>query len=435
MFYFCRTHEPALMWQLIFLGGSCNPTTWRHDVAIPFLKQHGITFYNPQVSNWRPELMEIEDQAKQTAELLFFVVDNQTRSTASMVEAAYLAGCGRQLILVIKDFTGPVEIAGETLSSREVDDLERSHAYLTDLVERQGIPVFSEMDAALKCTAKAIQQGVKVSELTKEDGAQPVKFPHVRVAGTLLALKDAFNAVDTNRSGRIGFADLNLAYKSITNEDLPAEEVLGTNSEKTFLFEDFCILTAEYRYKRKCLLKRLAYNFLQLPRKMADWVLGTDSLGQLGCSADTRRREIFLGGTCGRSTWRQDIAIPILRKHGISFFNPQLREWNAHYIAMEAAVKDGCRLLLYVITADTRGITSMIEVGNYIGQGCNIVLCMQNLGDGVKVENEMLTPTAVKDYNRARTYLADLANRDGVPVFDNIHEAVGCAVQKLKEAS
>ena len=36
--------------------------------------------------------MELEDQAKQTAELLFFVIDNQTRSTASMVEAAYLAG-------------------------------------------------------------------------------------------------------------------------------------------------------------------------------------------------------------------------------------------------------------------------------------------------------------------------------------------------------
>ena len=45
------------------------------------------------------------------------------------------------------------------------------------------------------------------------------------------------------------FLQLNLAYKSITNEDLPVEEVLGTNSERTFLFEDFCILTAEYRYK------------------------------------------------------------------------------------------------------------------------------------------------------------------------------------------
>jgi hypothetical protein len=32
------------------------------------------------------------DFFRQTAEVLFFVVDNQTRSTASMVEAAYLAG-------------------------------------------------------------------------------------------------------------------------------------------------------------------------------------------------------------------------------------------------------------------------------------------------------------------------------------------------------
>jgi len=31
----------------VLLGGSCNPTTWRHDIAIPFLKQHSISFYNP----------------------------------------------------------------------------------------------------------------------------------------------------------------------------------------------------------------------------------------------------------------------------------------------------------------------------------------------------------------------------------------------------
>jgi hypothetical protein len=27
---------------LVFLGGSCNPTTWRHDVAMPFLERNGI---------------------------------------------------------------------------------------------------------------------------------------------------------------------------------------------------------------------------------------------------------------------------------------------------------------------------------------------------------------------------------------------------------
>jgi hypothetical protein len=31
----------------VFLGGSCNPTTWRADVAMPELNKLGISFYNP----------------------------------------------------------------------------------------------------------------------------------------------------------------------------------------------------------------------------------------------------------------------------------------------------------------------------------------------------------------------------------------------------
>lgn len=47
--------------------------------------------------------------------------------------------------------------------------------------------------------------------------------------------------------------------------------------------------------------------------------------------------------------------------------------------------------------------------------------------------NFKLTRNAVNDYNRARTYLADLANRDGVPVLNSIVEAINCVVEKLKE--
>lgn len=36
----------------VFLGGSCNPTTWRKDVAIPLLEAKEITYYNPQVDEW-----------------------------------------------------------------------------------------------------------------------------------------------------------------------------------------------------------------------------------------------------------------------------------------------------------------------------------------------------------------------------------------------
>lgn len=108
-----------------------------------------------------------------------------------------------------------------------------------------------------------------------------------------------------------------------------------------------------------------------------------------------------------------------------------MEDWNMHYIALEAAVKDSCRLLLYVITDDTRAMTSMLEAGHFIGQGCNIVLCIQDLQNGAHIDHEKLSPNAVADYNRARTYLADLANRDRVPVFDNVSEAVSCAVQRF----
>lgn len=42
---------------------------------------------------------------------------------------------------------------------------------------------------------------------------------------------------------------------------------------------------------------------------------------------------------------------------------------------------------------------------------------------------------AVRDYNRARAYLCDMANRDGAPVFEDIREAVMCAVRRLTESS
>ena len=34
----------------VFLGGSCHPTTWRHDDAIPYLNMRSVSYYNPQVA-------------------------------------------------------------------------------------------------------------------------------------------------------------------------------------------------------------------------------------------------------------------------------------------------------------------------------------------------------------------------------------------------
>ncbi len=45
-----------------------------------------------QVDEWYPELIEVEERAKDAAKLLFFVIDSQTRAVSSMVEIAFFAG-------------------------------------------------------------------------------------------------------------------------------------------------------------------------------------------------------------------------------------------------------------------------------------------------------------------------------------------------------
>ncbi|VDQ06605.1 unnamed protein product [Trichobilharzia regenti] len=46
-------NHPGMLWSsfiltfVVFLGGACNPTTWRKDVVIPILESLGLSYYNP----------------------------------------------------------------------------------------------------------------------------------------------------------------------------------------------------------------------------------------------------------------------------------------------------------------------------------------------------------------------------------------------------
>ena len=104
----------------VFLGGSCDPTTWRKDTVIPQLESKRITYFNPQVDcEWHDGLIQIEEDQKATAELLFFFIDTQTRAIASLVEVAFLAGADRKLIPAIKDIPGSnAKIGNDVLSAK-----------------------------------------------------------------------------------------------------------------------------------------------------------------------------------------------------------------------------------------------------------------------------------------------------------------------------
>lgn len=109
--------------------------------------------------------------------------------------------------------------------------------------------------------------------------------------------------------------------------------------------------------------------------------------------------DIFLGGSC-KTSWRENAAIPLLKKHGLTYYNPAIRETNDAYnesnftngnnvIVHWKNKMDNSRVLLFVITNDTRSLTSMIIAAHYIGLDKNIVLCIQHLPlDESVVENE-----------------------------------------------
>lgn len=110
----------------IFLGGSCNPTTWRKNVAIPYLELNGISYYNPQIDNWTPEVVNLERYAKQNAQLLLFVIDRQTRSTVSIVESAFMAGEKKNLVLVIYPFDNNIVSSAEDTITKDTQTTKQT---------------------------------------------------------------------------------------------------------------------------------------------------------------------------------------------------------------------------------------------------------------------------------------------------------------------
>jgi len=140
--------------------------------------------------------------------------------------------------------------------------------------------------------------------------------------------------------------------------------------------------------------------------------------------------KIFLGGTCGDSRWRIDEAIPLLEEAGCSYYNPQLAPgtWTPESIPIEQRAKQLADCLLFVITADTRGVASMVEATELLSTGRSMVLVLtpyQQLED--------LEPSSVgDDVNRGRKYLQELAARHRCPVLTDVREATVMAIDLVQ---
>jgi hypothetical protein len=129
--------------KFVFLGGVCDPTSWRKGIAIPFLEKHNIQYFNPQVEGWDSSMINKEHNAKDTATILLFVIDDSTRAIMSMAEAGYYIGQGRNVVLVLKQYTG----LGE--DDIAVKDINRGRDYLLNIANKHKVELHDDLQTAL----------------------------------------------------------------------------------------------------------------------------------------------------------------------------------------------------------------------------------------------------------------------------------------------
>ena len=71
----------------IFLGGTCNESTWR-DELIPKLEEIDFDYFNPVVEDWTPECQDIEIYEKaNNCDIHLYVITNKMKGVFSIAEA------------------------------------------------------------------------------------------------------------------------------------------------------------------------------------------------------------------------------------------------------------------------------------------------------------------------------------------------------------
>ncbi|KAF5302667.1 hypothetical protein FQR65_LT19080 [Abscondita terminalis] len=396
----------------VFLGGSCNPTTWRTDTAIPELQKHGITYYNPQRSIWGPELVAEEHDAKQSASVLL-----------------------------------------------EYVDLVRGQSSLLTLLKIQGVKVYINLMSALQRTTSILHS-------TSNGKAEE------QLTNKLRKLREIFDSYDVNGTGELHLNDVLDGYYRLTKKTLQISELynylsnLNVDKNKMRIsFEQFCALVAEFS-SDNCTTINDDWASQPLQRQCSTNNNTHCDIDNTHANCNTSNNlnerktfinDIYLGGSLStQNKWRENIAIPLLKRHGLTYYNPTIREANMEidnecfhfnidsirnnenfencFLQWKDAI-DKSKVLLFVVTNDTKSLTTMILAAHYIGSDQNnVVLCVEQLpSHELQTNGEKLTTQAIKDYNRGRVYLSDVAKRKKVPVFENVTEAVQCAINKCQE--
>eukprot|EP00002_Diphylleia_rotans_P007836 TRINITY_DN1750_c0_g1_i2.p1 TRINITY_DN1750_c0_g1~~TRINITY_DN1750_c0_g1_i2.p1 ORF type:complete len:532 (-),score=128.02 TRINITY_DN1750_c0_g1_i2:539-2134(-) len=419
----------------VFLGGSCNPTTWRKDISMPMLSQSSITYYNPQVDDWYPELMELERKAKDSCAVLLYSIDNQTRAIASMLEVAEFLGYSRRLVLALQDIKEGTPIQDSVIKGAELVELNSARQMVANLATLNQVEIFMDIESATRYTASLFQASAPIKF------RDSIKPPSINAPDYLSQCERFFHECDTDKNNHIDARELSITFTHLGFH--PTETELQTifnsidsnenQSIEVDEFKAFMIYLLEIRDPKSSVKSlKLKEAIKKIKDDLKAGSLDIQGLVNRVKEADQTSVNAYLGGSSRGKDWRAQDAIPFLSAKGISFFAPQLSDLFPSFSWVEHSVKERSDYLLYVISDDDRCIDSIVEAAYFIGKGRHVVLVVNKIPDGFKFGDHTVTPAELKDLNRARAYVSEAAKNAKLPVFDSLQAGLDYIASKAK---
>ena len=141
---------------------------------------------------------------------------------------------------------------------------------------------------------------------------------------------------------------------------------------------------------------------------------------------------IGLFGTCGDSQWR-DAFMAQYRDLGISYFNPQVENWNTSCAEEEARHLVEDQIILFPVTNETYGLGSLSEVGFSILQAIKlddrrefVIMIEHGLSDS------LIDQGLRKESSRARTLVKQHLKKLRLPnlyMVDTLEEMLEVSLQ------
>jgi len=92
------------MTKSVFLGGTCNESTWRNRMMI-YLHEEGVNYFNPVVDDWTEDCMIQEIQKRETCDFVLYTITPKMTGVYSIAEVVDDSNKrpGRTILVLLRD--------------------------------------------------------------------------------------------------------------------------------------------------------------------------------------------------------------------------------------------------------------------------------------------------------------------------------------------